>query len=145
MVIQSVIGPIGLPAAEALYPTVVTAEGQPMSTQHDYVIPMSKEELPPAKAFWSITLYDLQNGFFIPNEQKKYSVGENAGMKLDQEGGIVIYIAAEESEGAPEENWLPINRQDEDLARSCACTPDMEKMKTWQAPKGKKYNNTRAS
>ena len=46
---------------------------------------MSREQLPPAKAFWSVTLYDLQNGFFIPNESKKYSVGDNAGMKLDKD------------------------------------------------------------
>ncbi|UCF95622.1 MAG: DUF1214 domain-containing protein, partial [Desulfobacterales bacterium] len=29
--------------------------------------------MPPAKAFWSVTLYDMQNGFFIPNDRKKYS------------------------------------------------------------------------
>jgi len=37
---------------------------------------------------------------------KKYSVGENAGMKLNAEGGIEIYVAAEKPKGAPEENWL---------------------------------------
>ncbi len=35
------------------------------------------------------------------------SVGENAGMKLDEEGGIEIYVAAEKPKGVPEENWLP--------------------------------------
>jgi hypothetical protein len=133
---QSVVGPIGLPAAEALYPPIVTPDGKPMNAMHDYVIRMCKKDLPPAKAFWSVTLYDLKNGFFIPNERKKYSVGENAGMKLDKNGGIAIYIAAQKPNGVPEENWLPINRKDENIGAIMRIyVPDMEKMKTWQAPK----------
>jgi hypothetical protein len=31
-------------------------------------------------------------------------VGENAGMKLNEDGGIEIYIAAEKPEGVPEES-----------------------------------------
>jgi len=136
---QSVIGPIGVPAVEAVYPPVVTADGKPMNAKNDYVIHMSKKDLPPAKAFWSVTLYDVQNGFFIPNDRKKYSVGENAGMKLDKDGGIAIYIAAEKPKGVPEENWLPINRKDEGIgAIMRVYVPDLEKMKTWNAPKAEK-------
>jgi len=136
---QSVIGPIGMPAREALYPPVVTADGKPMNAMHDYVIRMAKKDLPPAKAFWSVTLYDVQNGFFIPNERKKYSVGENAGMKLDKDGGIEIVIAAQKPAGVPEENWLPIERKDEVIgALMRIYVPDLEKMKTWQAPKAER-------
>ena len=133
---QSVIGPIGVPAAEAVYPPIVTVDGKPMNAQHDYIIRMSKKDMPPAQAFWSVTLYDLQNGFFIANDRKKYSVGENAGMKLDKDGGIAIYIAAQKPEGVPEENWLPINRTDEALSAIMRIyVPDLEKMKTWTPPK----------
>ena len=113
-----------------------------MDPQYDYVIRMSKDELPPAKAFWSVTLYDLKNGFFIPNDRKKYSVGENAGMKLDDDGGISIYIAAELPEGAAEENWLPINRDAEPVsALMRVYVPDAEKMNRWTAPKAEKLTN----
>jgi hypothetical protein len=139
MLIQSVTGPIGVPAHQAMYLSILTNDGNPMNAQHDYVIRMSKEEIPPAQAFWSTTLYDQENGFFIPNDRKKYSVGENAGMKLDEDGGIVIYIAAEQPQGVPEENWLPINRKDEALDIIMRIyAPDMEKMKTWNAPKAEK-------
>ena len=139
LILQSVIGPIGLPAVEAMYPAVVSSDGQPMNAQNDYVIHMKKADLPPAKAFWSLTMYDMQNGFFIPNEQKKYSVGENAGMKLNKEGGIDIYVAAKKPEGVPSENWLPINRKDENIDIILRVyVPDLEKMKTWQAPKAEK-------
>jgi hypothetical protein len=102
------------------------------------VIRVTKDELPPANAFWSFTLYDAVNGFFIPNEHKKYSVGENGGMKLNDEGGIDIYIAAEKPKGVPDENWLPIERKDLELNIILwIYAPDLEKMKTWQAPKAK--------
>ena len=139
MVAQSVIGPIGVPAHQAVYPPVTTSDGMPMNAINDYVIRMSQDELPPARAFWSVTLYDSENGFFIPNERKKYSVGENAGMKLNRNGGIEIYIAAEKPKGVPEENWLPINRGDEALDVIMRIYgPDLEKMKSWTAPKAEK-------
>ena len=135
-VLQSVFGPIGAPATEALYPPITTEDGKPMNAQHDYVIKMSKEEMPPAQAFWSLTLYDTKNGFFIPNPQKKYSVGENAGYKLGANGGIEIHVAAQKPDGVPEENWLPINRGDENLDLVMRVyVPDLAKMKTWKAPK----------
>jgi len=124
-----------MPAVEAVYPAVATTDGQPMNARHDYVIRMSASELPPAQAFWSVTLYDTRNGFFIPNDRKKYSVGENGGMKLDEEGGIDIYIAAEKLEGVPDENWLPIERKDLDLSPQLRLyVPDLEKYKTWKPP-----------
>ena len=139
LLFQSVLGPIGLPAVEAVYPSVATTDGTQMNAQKDYVIRMAADEMPPTEVFWSLTLYDFQNGFFIPNDHKKYSVGENAGMKLDENGGIEVYIAADKPEGVPEENWLPINRKDEamDIVLR-AYVPDLEKMKTWTAPKAEK-------
>lgn len=141
IVLQSAYGPIGLPAHQAVYPGIASVDGQPLNAQHDYVIRMPKDEMPPAKAFWSVTLYDAKGGFFIPNDHKKYSVGENAGFKLDEQGGIEIHVAAEKPEGVPEENWLPINRGDEALDLVMRLyAPDVEKMKTWTPPKAKKVN-----
>ena len=141
LLLQSVIGPIGLPATEAVYPIIVAADGNHMNAQHDYVIKISKDELPPAKAFWSITLYDTANGFFIPNDHKKYSVGENAGMKLNSDGGLEVYISAEKPDGVPAENWLPINRQDEQLDILLRLyDPDLEQYKNYVAPKAEMIN-----
>ena len=135
----SIIGPIGVPMEEAMYPPVNTNDGEPMNALNDYVIKMKKEEMPPAQAFWSLTLYDKANGFFIPNDRKKYSVGENAGYKLNNEGGIEIYVAAEKPAGVPEENWLPLNRKDEEIDLILRIyVPDLGKMKTWAAPKAEK-------
>ncbi len=130
---QSVVGPIGLPAYQAQYFPVLAKDGKPLNAQNDYVLKMTADELPPAKAFWSLTLYDNAKGFFIPNAQKKYSVGENAGFKLNDEGGIEIFISAEKPEGVSDENWLPINRDNIDLSLMYRIyAPDAEKMKTWK-------------
>jgi len=141
LLFQSIIGPIGLPAVEAVYPSIPTTDGEPMNAMHDYVIRMTADEMPPAKAFWSVTLYDTANGFFIPNDRKKYSVGANAGMTLNGDGGIEIFIAAEKPEGVPEENWLPIERGDVPIdAILRLYVPDLEQFKTWMPPEAEKLD-----
>ena len=135
----SIIGPIGLPMEEAMYPNVTSADGESLNSMNDYVIKMTKDQLPPAGAFWSLTLYDKANGFFIPNDRKKYSVGENSGFKLNADGGIEIYVAADKPNNVPEENWLPVNRQDQEIDIILRIyVPDMEKMESWKAPVAEK-------
>lgn len=135
LALLSVVGPIGVPAQEALYPQLMTDDGQVMNAMNDYEIVMTADEMPPAKAFWSVTLYDLENGFFIPNERKKYSVGENAGYQLDENGGIRIVVSAERPENVPVENWLPIKRDDIDMNTQMRLyIPDLDRYENWSAP-----------
>jgi hypothetical protein len=141
LVNQSVIGPIGVPASEAVYPTLNTEEGTPMNAMNDFEIVMSAEDLPPTNAFWSVTLYDTEQGFFIPNDRFKYSVGENAGYELDEDGGIRIVIAGEQPEGVPEKNWLPLNRGDYDIDLTMRIyAPDLERFADWTPPVVRKIN-----
>ncbi len=136
LILQSVAGPIGQPKAEAVYPPIGTVDGTPMNAMNDYVIRMSPEEMPPAMAFWSVTLYDNENGFFLPNDRKKYSVGENSGLQLDKNGGIEIHLAAEQPAGVPADNWLPVPRGDygmDIIMRLYA--PDLERYDAWNPPK----------
>jgi hypothetical protein len=43
----SIIGPIGIPQEEAVYPSIATADGKQMNAMHDYVVRMTRDELPP--------------------------------------------------------------------------------------------------
>ncbi len=70
LLFQSIIGPIGMPAFEAVYPAVATTDGEPMNAMHDYVIRMKGDNMPPAGAFWSATLYDTKNGFLSPTIER---------------------------------------------------------------------------
>jgi hypothetical protein len=57
-------------------------------------------------------------------------------MKLNADGGIEIHIAAEQPEGVPAENWLPISREDLGIDLMMRVyVPDLDKYKTWKAPK----------
>ena len=64
----ALIGLGALPPTESVYPEALQdADGDLLHAQHGYHIHFDKDELPPANAFWSITLYDDDN-FPIPNE-----------------------------------------------------------------------------
>ena len=63
-------------------------------------------------------------------------------MKLNADGGIAIYIAAEKPEGVPAENWLPIPRKDLDLSPQLRIyVPILEKLKTWSPPQAEKLQS----
>ena len=63
-------------------------------------------------------------------------MGENAGFKLNADGGIEIHVAAQKPGGVPAERWLPINREDKGLdVMLRVYAPDLGKMKTWQTAK----------
>ena len=141
LLFQSVIGPIGQPAAEVVYSQIQSADGGAMNANRDYVLRMDADDLPPAKAFWSFTLYDTENGFFMPNDRRKYSVGENGGFKLNDEGGIEIHVAETQPEGVPEENWLPLKRGDYDIDLTLRLyAPDLDAYKTWSPPVAQAVN-----
>ncbi len=56
-------------------------------------------------------------------------------MKLNEDGGIEIYIAAEQPESVPAENWLPTQRRDEELnIQMRLYNPDLDLYKTWSPP-----------
>jgi hypothetical protein len=50
-------------------------------------------------------------------------------------------VAAEQPDGVPEENWLPINRNDEALDMVMRIyDPDLERLTTWTPPKAEKLS-----
>ena len=105
LVATSITGPIGIPQEEAVYPQLVTTDGAPLNAQHDYVIRMSKDEMPPANAFWSLTLYD-EHGFLVESPIGRYTIGDRDELQYNGDGSLEILIQNE----APQRglsNWLP--------------------------------------
>jgi hypothetical protein len=66
---------------------------------------MSKDELPPVNAFWSLTLYDAE-GFQVANELKRFAIGDRDALEFGADGSLDIYIQHEQPEQG-ESNWLP--------------------------------------
>ncbi len=68
----------------------------------------TKAQLPPAKFFWSMTLYTLPDRFLYANDLKRYSIGDRTkDLKYDADGGLTIYIGNTSPGPDKESNWLP--------------------------------------
>jgi hypothetical protein len=87
--------------------TFVDAEGQPLSGDNRYVIRFSKDEIPEARSFWSVTLYDERFNL-VKNEAGRYSFGDKVpGLKYAEDGSLTIYIQPDQPQGDKASNWLP--------------------------------------
>jgi hypothetical protein len=102
----------GIPAnapKDAVYVVGLTdADGQPLdAAHHKYVVRFkSKNDLPPATGFWSLTMYDDQY-FFIPNPLNRYTVSPRNSLKANPDGSIDLYLQKDNPGPDKESNWLP--------------------------------------
>lgn len=93
--------------ADAVYPTAfVDSEGKPLDSANRYVLHFDKGKLPPADAFWSITMYDNE-GFQVPNPINRFAIGDRDKLKFNADGSLDIYIQTDSPEKDKESNWLP--------------------------------------
>lgn len=93
---------------EAYYPSAaVDADGQILDGNNNYTITFPAGKLPPAKYFWSITMYDNAHQLLVANELKRYSIGDRTkSMKPNPDGSLTIYIGHKKP-AAGTGNWLP--------------------------------------
>lgn len=98
---------------EAFYPeTTFDADGETLDgSEHNYILHFDAEELPPAKAFWSITMYKLPEQLLIANEIDLYNISSNTeGLKYNEDGSLDVYIQDESPEEGLQSYWLPAHR-----------------------------------
>lgn len=96
-----------LPNDEAIYPSTFSdADGKPMVGTEKYVLHFDKAELPPAKAFWSLTMYGADQ-FFTDNPINRYAIGDRDKLTFNPDGSLDIYIQRESPGKDKESNWLP--------------------------------------
>ena len=107
---RSSVALIGLGAnqvADAIYPLLlVDADGKPLTSASQYVMHFDKDELPPAEAFWSFTLYDKE-GYTVPNPLNRATLSSWMDLKYNADGSIDLYFQADSPGKAKESNWLP--------------------------------------
>jgi hypothetical protein len=72
------------------------------------VLHFPKGQLPPAKFFWSFTLYTLPDRWLYANAQNRYSIGDRTkGLAHNPDGSLDIYIGNKSPGKTKEANWLP--------------------------------------
>ena len=108
---RAVVAMVGLGAnlpADATYPnTSVDAAGQALSGSHRYRLHFTPSELPPVKAFWSITAYGSDN-CLIDNPMRRYAIGDRDPLVYNSDGSLDLWMQADEPAGDKRKNWLPV-------------------------------------
>lgn len=95
-----------LPTQEASYPkAMVDVKGNRLSGEHAYTLHFEANQLPPVSAFWSLSMYD-QNGFFVSNPIRRYSISDRDNLNLNEDGSLTIHIQHHKPE-TKSANWLP--------------------------------------
>jgi hypothetical protein len=92
---------------DAVYPTSESdAGGNPYEGKFKYVMHFDKGQMPPAKAFWSLTMYN-DKFFFVENPLNRYKVGSADTFVTNADGSVDVYLQQENPGAAKEANWLP--------------------------------------
>ena len=92
---------------DAVYPLNIGDEtGKPLDGANKYEIHFDKASLPPAGAFWSITLYD-SDGFQVPNALNRFAVSSWMPFRYNDDGSLDLYFQNESPGKNDEANWLP--------------------------------------
>jgi hypothetical protein len=101
-------------AEEALYPTAdVDSENRQLDGANgQYELRFAAGALPPVKFFWSVTMYDKQNGLLVRNPINRYSISDRTpNIQHEAGGGLRIIIQADAPAAALQSNWLPAPRE----------------------------------
>lgn len=92
---------------DAVYPSSQKdGEGKAYDGAAKYVLRFANGQLPPARGFWSLTMYD-SNYFFVANPINRYSISARQNLKSNPDGSIDIYIQKDSPGADKESNWLP--------------------------------------
>lgn len=107
---RAVVTLVGLganPAEDAVYPLLTAdADGNPVAGENDYVIHFDADKLPPAYAFWSVTMYDAE-GFQVANELDRFAIGDRDPLTFNADGSLDLYLQHTNPGPVRESNWLP--------------------------------------
>ena len=68
----------------------------------------AKADLPPAKFFWSMTMYTIPERFLYANPINRYSIGDRTkGLQYGKDGSLTVYVSNASPGKDKESNWLP--------------------------------------
>jgi hypothetical protein len=92
---------------DSIYPTaIVDADGEAFDSAGRYELRFAGHEVPPARAFWSLTLYDDRQ-LFADNPIGRYSVGDRDDLRYSEDGSLTLYVQRDTPGAGKESNWLP--------------------------------------
>ena len=111
--VGAAIGIYGNSKEEAYYTAYsVDANNKPLDGSKRYVLRFSKDQVPPVKFFWSMTMYNLPDRLLVDNPIERYAIGSRTrGLKTNADGSVDIYLQSASPGSDKESNWLPTPQQ----------------------------------
>jgi hypothetical protein len=107
---RALITAIGLGAnrpQDAVYPVSESdADGQPYRGSNQYLMHFDKGQMPPADAFWSLTMYN-SDYFFVANPLNRFTLSSRDKFVENADGSVDLYVQHENPGPEREANWLP--------------------------------------
>ncbi|WP_448034892.1 DUF1254 domain-containing protein [Bradyrhizobium liaoningense] len=107
---SAVLGIYGNTKDEAMYPAYFRdADGGVLNGANRYVLRFKPGQLPPANAFWSLTMYELPSSLLYANKINRYLINSTMldSLRRDPDGGYTLHIQNEAPGADRESNWLP--------------------------------------
>jgi hypothetical protein len=114
---RAVVAAFGWPAnvpQDAVYPSAeVDSSGRSLSGGNNYTVTFAKGETPPVDGFWSITMYEIDKGWwFVPNSLNKFTVSTRNNLTYSADGSLTLYFQNASPGQDKEANWLPAPKGD---------------------------------
>lgn len=92
---------------DALYPlTKVDDDGNRLSGANRYRIHFAKGQTPPAHAFWSLTMYGM-NQSLVANPLDRYALGDRDPLHYNPDGSLDLHLQHQAPGTDRQSNWLP--------------------------------------
>jgi hypothetical protein len=105
------LGLYGNSGSEAIYLSYfVDANNQKAdASKRRFTLHFPKGQLPPARAFWSVTMYDGKSQFLVANPLHRYLLNSTTldSYKYGDDGSLTLYVQKDSPGTALEPNWLP--------------------------------------
>lgn len=93
---------------DAIYPNCTfDVNGNRLDASQKYQLHFEADELPPVRAFWSLTAYN-EDEFLVKNELNRFALGDRDNLKYNEDGSLDLYIQHTKPAEQQLQNWLPI-------------------------------------
>ncbi|MHA3786937.1 DUF1254 domain-containing protein [Flavobacterium hauense] len=123
---------------DAIYPACsYDADGNQLNGSNNYVLHFDKGKTPPAKAFWSLTMYDME-GYMVANPINRNAIGDRSNLKTNADGSVDIYFQNASPGKDKEANWLPAPKGEFNILLRVYWPKEEMLNGSWKAPAVKK-------
>lgn len=107
------------------------SDGHALNGANRYTIHFAAKQLPPARAFWSITAYTT-DGALDADSPVRAAFGDRAGARRNRDGSLDVQVSAERPRGAS--NWVPVPHGDFRLVLRLYAPKPQATDGSWQPP-----------